>query len=310
MKQCMETDKPLVSILLAVYKPNEKWLVEQLVSLNDQTYDNIELLIYDDCPDSPTDEELIKKYITKFSYKLIRGIRNEGSTKAFEELTKLGDGKYFAYCDQDDIWKSNKLEVLIGLIQKENAVLAYSDMSIIDKDSKCTARSLKKVRPRLQYIFGEKLFNKLLFNNCIAGCSMLVVNKIAKIAIPFSRVTVHDQWIAIIAAFYGKISFIDKQLVSYRIHGNNQTGILTDVYTKDDYYSIRLMPVEQRLSEVKKHINADELKDIEKFYQARVNKRILKILKYRYLSPKDAYFEVVIKYMPNWIFKSIIRKLK
>ena len=41
-KSLIGTDKPLVSILLAVYKPNEEWLVEQLISLNEQTYDNIE----------------------------------------------------------------------------------------------------------------------------------------------------------------------------------------------------------------------------------------------------------------------------
>ncbi len=45
----METDKPLVSILLAVYKPNTQWLIDQLISLNNQTYNNIELLAYDDC---------------------------------------------------------------------------------------------------------------------------------------------------------------------------------------------------------------------------------------------------------------------
>ena len=44
----METDKPLVSILLAVYKPNEKWLIEQLISLNEQSYENLELIVYDD----------------------------------------------------------------------------------------------------------------------------------------------------------------------------------------------------------------------------------------------------------------------
>ena len=47
-------DKPLVSILLAVYKPNEAWFIEQLISLNEQTYENIELLVYDDCPDFPS----------------------------------------------------------------------------------------------------------------------------------------------------------------------------------------------------------------------------------------------------------------
>src|ERR1039457_2351233 len=101
----MEIDKPLVSILLAVYKPNEAWFIEQLISLNEQTYENIELLVYDDCPEYPINEDIIKQYITKFSYTLIRGIKNEGSNKAFEELTKVSEGEIFAYCDQDDVWE-------------------------------------------------------------------------------------------------------------------------------------------------------------------------------------------------------------
>lgn len=306
----MEIDKPLVSILLAVYRPNESWLIEQLISLNEQTYENIELLVYDDCPDCPVNEEYLKKYITKFSYTLIRGIQNKGSNRAFEELTNQGNGDLFAYCDQDDIWEENKIEILLNLIKKENAVLAYSDMSIINKDSKITAETLRKVRPRLQYIYGKNLFAKFFFSNCIAGCSMLVDSKIAKMAIPFSKFTVHDQWISMMASFHGKIAFIDKQLVKYRIHGNNQTGILTGVYAKEDYYKIRLMPLKQRIDEVKVRIDCVDLSYIDKFYNARINRDVVKILKYGYLSKKEAYFEVIIKYIPNWLFKIIIKKLK
>jgi glycosyltransferase involved in cell wall biosynthesis len=303
-------DFPLVSILLAVYKPNEAWFIEQLISLNEQTYENIELLVYDDCPNYPVKEYTIKQYITKFSYTLIRGSENKGSNKAFEELTKQGNGDFFAYCDQDDIWESEKIELLVDLIIKENAMLAYSDMSIINKDGRLTAETLRKVRPRLQYIYGRNLFSKFFFNNCVAGCCMLVDSTVAKKAIPFSKVTVHDQWICMISSFYGKIAFIDKPLVKYRIHEDNQTGILTGVYTEEDYYNIRLIPLKQRINEVKECINCADLSDVDKFYDARINRNMFKILKYSYLSKKEAYFEIIIKYMPNWLFKIIIKKLK
>ena len=48
----MGTDKPRISILMAVYEPRIDWLREQLVSLNEQTYPNLRLYIRDDC--SPT----------------------------------------------------------------------------------------------------------------------------------------------------------------------------------------------------------------------------------------------------------------
>ena len=78
IQECMTTDKkPLVSILLAAYKPNEKWFKEQLQSLNAQTYDNKELIIYNDCPDCPLDEQLIKTTIT-FPYRIFNGKKNLG----------------------------------------------------------------------------------------------------------------------------------------------------------------------------------------------------------------------------------------
>lgn len=300
----------LVSILLAVYKPNEAWFIEQLVSLNNQTYESIELLVYDDCPESPVNEEILKKYITRFKYTLLRGKRNQGSNKAFEELTKVAKGEFVAYCDQDDIWEKDKIGLLVNILKKEESVLVYSDMSVIDKDSKVSYDTLRQARPRLKYLYGENLFDKFFFSNWIAGCSMLLDRELAQKCIPFSSVTVHDQWICLIASFYGKISFVDKPLVKYRIHGNNQTGILAGVYTKKDYYNIRLIPLKQRINEIKKFIDYAYLKDIIKFYEARVDRNIFGILKYRYLSEKEAYFEVMVKYMPNWLFKILIKKLK
>lgn len=303
-------DKPLVSILLAVYKPNKTWLVEQLVSLNEQTYDNIELIVYDDCPEYPVEEKCFKKYITNFKYTLVRGKKNQGSNKAFEELTKVGNGEFFAYCDQDDIWETNKIEILLDVIKKEKSLIVYSDMFVIDENGDIKAKSLRDVRSRLNYVYGEKLISYFFFKNCIAGCSMMVDSRIAKMSIPFSKVTVHDQWIAIVGSFYGKISFVDKCLVKYRIHKNNQTGILSGVYNKEDYYKNRVIILRERAKEIKSIIDNLEFLDIETFCDARINKKVCKIFKYKYLSEKEAYFEIVIKYMPNWLFKIIIKKLK
>lgn len=304
----------LVSILLAVYKPYKSWFIEQLISLNEQTYKNIELLVYDDCPEYPVDEQIISKYIHEFPCKIIRGIENKGSNKAFEELTKAATGDFFAYCDQDDIWETKKIEILMEAIKRENSILAYSDMSVIDAKGETVAETLIEKKPRIQYVYGENLFSKFFFRNCVSGCCMLVKGEIAKKAIPFSTVTVHDQWICIVSTFYGKIYFVDETLVKYRIHGENQTGSLKGIYNKDDYYNLRIKALEIRIKEIKNVINSSELneilKDIENFCVARINKNLLKIFKYRYLSKKEAYFEILIKYIPNCIFKLITNRLK
>ena len=232
----MQTDKPLVSILLAVYKPNEKWLIEQLISLNEQSYENLNLFVYDDCPDFPVDEELFRKYITNFDYEIVRGKVNRGSNKAFEELTKAADGEYFAYCDQDDIWEINKISLMMKKFN-DDVKLVCCDLSIIDDNSKKTHESIRDIRKRIVYKSGYGLAKDLLISNFVTGCAMIVRREIALIAIPFINELIHDQWISIISSINGKIEFVDKQLVRYRQHRNNQTGILKDVYNKETYYS-------------------------------------------------------------------------
>ena len=232
----MQIDKPLVSILLAVYKPNEKWLIEQLVSLNEQSYNNLELLVYDDCPEHPVNEELFNSNITNFSFKIIRRLENKGSNIAFEELTRVGNGEYFAYCDQDDIWEKDKISLMMEKFDEEYVTLVCSDLSIIDENSKKTHESIRDIRKRIIYKSGYGLAKDLLISNFVTGCAMIVRKDIAIKAIPFLDELVHDQWIAIIAALNGKIEFIDKQLIRYRQHSNNQTGILKDVYDKKSYY--------------------------------------------------------------------------
>ncbi|WP_252229325.1 glycosyltransferase [Clostridium sp. ZBS15] len=303
---------PLVSILLAVYKPNKKWFIEQLISLNNQSYKKLELIIYDDCPEFPVDKELFKKYITNFSYMLVRSNENKGSNKAFEYLTQLGKGKFFAYCDQDDIWEENKIEILVDLILSDKCVLAYSDMRVINSEGMILFDTLIEAKPRLKYVNGENLLSQLFFKNCISGCSMIIDSKIAKKAIPFSTYMIHDHWLSVIASYYGGISFTKKTLVKYRIHDNNQTRSLSGIKNKEDYYNLRVRTLEYRLNELKKCINVQsiDLKDIEDLCYSRINKNIFKIIKNRNLCKKEAYFEVVIKYMPNWLFERILNKLK
>ena len=88
-------EKPLVTILMAIFKPNINWLVDQLLSLNNQTYENINLLVWNDCPEDSTDyDSILKKYITRFPFKIYRGGENLGSNRVFSELTKLAQSEY------------------------------------------------------------------------------------------------------------------------------------------------------------------------------------------------------------------------
>lgn len=317
-KNCVRNMQPLVSILLAVYKPNEKWLIEQLISLNNQKYSNLKLFVYDDCPEYPVSEEFFKKYITNFEYEIIRGKQNLGSNKAFEELTKIADGEYFAYCDQDDIWEENKISVLIDKFKDKSVTLALCDLSIINENGDVIADSIRDVRKRIIYKRGYNLTQSILTSNFITGCAMMVKSKIAKAAVPFEENLVHDQWIGTIAALNGKIEYVDDCLVRYRQHQSNQTGTLKGVQDKESYYKLRIIKFLNRYNSLKTRLNKyEQLNDYieyniisleaRKRYFIKPNFKDLKImLKYKKYYKPFILLEVFIPVIPKFVFKYII----
>lgn len=307
----MGTDKPLISILMAVYEPRMDWLRQQLVSLNEQTYPNLRLYIRDDCSPTVPYEQIqscVRDCITRFPYVITRNERNLDSNATFELLTKEAEGDLFAYCDQDDVWLPEKLTVLQEAMERERAVLAYSDVSAVDDEGKLLARSLRELRPRLTYLEGSDLAPKLFFRNCVAGCAMLVNSNIAKRAIPFPRQTVCDHWIALLAATEGTIAFVPDQLVRYRQHKRNQTGVLAGVSDKQSYLRYKVAPLEERLTCYRQHTVPQE--EIEAFARARIDGRIIMIWKYRALAPHEAEFEIAAHLLPDGFISWMLRRVK
>lgn len=266
MTKCTATDEPLISILLASYNPRLDWLEEQLCSLEKQTYPHLKLYFRDDCSsDVPFAEieSLVKRCITRFPVELAQNAQNIGSDKTFERLTNEAEGDYFAYCDQDDIWLPDKLRILEETIRREKAVLVCSDTYIIDQNGDKIANSITDIRKRHVFHSGEGLAPYLLVRNFVIGCTMLVKADIAKNAVPFVEGYVHDQWIAAYAALHGIVYSLPQPLIRYRQHGNNQTGILTGISTKNDYLENRICHMERVLKRVEKRLTPEQAAQAE-----------------------------------------------
>ena len=311
MNGCTETDKPLISIVMAIYEPNLQWFREQLDSLEAQTYPNLELLVLDDC--SPTVPfETVRQYVAQsirsFPYQVARNEKNLGSNGTFEKLTQQAHGKYIAYCDQDDVWLPEKLQILYTEMQQKHAAMGYCDMTVMDAMGYQIASSLRDIRPRLQYLQGENLFEQYFFRNCTAGCSMLIQADIAKMAIPFPPRTVADHWLAIWAAKKGVIAFTEQKMVKYRQHHNNQTGILFGVQGKTSYRHIRIAPLQERLDWLASRDSVPS--SLRAFVSARTQGDLIGIWKGRKYSPKEAALEIAMRFMPEAVFKFCIKRLK
>jgi len=217
-----------ISIALATYN-GEKFLSQQLDSLLNQTYQNIEIII---CDDNSTDNTInvIENYIKKYSNIILyKNKKQLGFVKNFEKVIKLCKSEYIALCDQDDIWIKNKLEVqiqemkLLEKMYKNRPLLVHSDLKMINENEKIIHSSYFKFRnyrlknkKDLAYILGacSVMGNTILFNQ-------LLKNKI----LPFIEdIEVHDYWIALVNELYGKRKTIYEALVLYRIHHKNSSN--------------------------------------------------------------------------------------
>ena len=237
---------------MAIYRPNIEWLKEELISLQKQTFRDFQILVWNDDPADFYDyDRMFQGYFPDIPFKIYRADKNLGSNEAFEKLTSLTQTEYISYCDQDDIWKPEKLQISWELLQKCGACLVYSDTAVIDSNSQLLFKDISHVRPRQKY-YEQNVLQHLLIKNFVTGCTILMPSVIAKKAMPFPNSVFHDWWLAIAAAMQGNLVKAPHPLIDYRIYGANQSGILRGVKDKNTYYQNYLQPYYEFISAVRK----------------------------------------------------------
>ena len=307
----------MISILMAVYEPRLDWLKEQLMSLNAQTYPNLRLYVRDDCsPTVPfeTVKALVGQCITSFPYTIERNERNLGSTRTFERLTTEAEGDYFAYCDQDDVWLPEKLSVSEERIG--SAGLICGDVIPIDANGSRLADSITKLRPRIIFKEGAGLGGSLIYRNFVIGCTMLIRSDIAKAAAPFAQSIVHDHYLAWFCAQENEITVAKQPLLYYRLHEGNQTGVLTNVVTRQDYLHFHLGEFLSRVSDLSARSDGEELHQAAAWAQARCDnaakKRgaVRRLWAMRRVDTTTTLFEIVGLRLPEPLFRWAIRMIR
>ena len=208
---------------MAAYN-GEKYIGEQIESILCQTVSDWRLLICDDCSQDST-AEIIKEYCSKYkdSIFLYENEKNSGSPCSnFFRLIRMSDADYIFTCDQDDIWKADKIEKTLKAFDNDSIpTLVHTDLTVVD-ESKKTIRS-SMIRSQHINVKRNRL-NELIVQNIVTGCTMAINKSLADILKAPDNIPVHDWWIAVSAAIYGQIKFIDEQTVYYRQHGDNQCG--------------------------------------------------------------------------------------
>lgn len=157
----------LVSIITPAYNCAEV-ISETIESVINQTYENWEMIIINDCSTDNT-AEIAKKYCKKDSrIKLVCMENNSGSADARNRGIKLSRGKYIALLDSDDLWKPEKLSRQISFMRSKQCAFSFSAYDVF-RDPAETRRKIFKVPKSITY-------NQYL-RNSIIGCLTVIIDK-------------------------------------------------------------------------------------------------------------------------------------
>lgn len=299
------------SIILSIYKPNIIFLKKQLKSLNEQTYSNLELLIYDDCPEHRCDPSIFETELTNLEYRILDyKDYNIGYSKGFETLIReVNHDGYIAFCDQDDIWLPNKIEKMVNAMIDSHKEFAYCDRNEIDQNDKIIRNNVSN---DIVQDFKEDQHALLIgspFRTIAPGMSIICSTAFAKRCIPFKDFA-FDKWVSCLALAENTAIHVPEPLVLYRRHGNNVSGVLNGVKCKQDYYDSRILNQHELVQELIQRNPTLDLSDMENYSLAQVQKKPFSLLKYKWISPVATSFQIKLKFVPDFVFKLFLKVLR
>jgi glycosyltransferase involved in cell wall biosynthesis len=222
-----------ISILLSTYN-GQTFLEEQLNSLINQNYANFKIYIRDDGSTDNT-PSILEKFAGKFPAKIEYIQDNLGNLTVFESYKQLllkANSDYYLFCDQDDIWLPEKLEILKTEFEKREKEFGDIPILLAHDYSVFGDQGLIEKSAHQKYKLSQKEINNSLFQGFIAGCTCIFNSKAEEIYLKYSKLGIHDKHLINLLNIYGKIVLVKDVLINYRVHSNNAVGLKINQKTK------------------------------------------------------------------------------
>lgn len=223
-----------IAVLMSTYN-GERYLSVQIDSILQQSCQDFTLYIRDDgSTDSTLD--VIRYYCDHYqNIVLIPSNKNLGVTKSFLKLLELVESNYYMFCDQDDVWKKEKIALSYERIKKEEQLetsqplLLYTDLTAVNAELDVIKDSMWEFRGHEEKL--PHTFDYLCHYHDIDGCTTMF-NNAAKNTLqteclsdipPFMY---HDWLLALFVSKKGGIIIpLAEKTMLFRRHGSNETNV-------------------------------------------------------------------------------------
>lgn len=264
-------DKPKVSIVMGIYNC-ESTVEESINSIINQTYDNWELIMCDDCSRDNT-YKVAKKYAERYpdKIKLLKNENNMTLAPTLNKCMKYVTGEYIARQDGDDISDKNRIERQVEFLEKNNDMsIVGTNMVSFDENGYYGVHSLGKSLGRDYYLKRGVIF---------FHATILIRKEVMKKLNGYST-----KWYAVQAEDYELWSrFIKEGFKGYNLQENLY-------YVRENVDTYKRKNIKRRLRGL-----------VLKF---KINRRLnASILAYVYML-KD----IIAIFIPRWIFVRYYRK--
>ena len=259
----------MISVAIATYNGQE-FIKEQLLSILNQTMTVDEIVI---CDDQSSDDtvKIIQELLCDKIY-LYQNEKNLGYKLNFKKALSYCKGDYIFLCDQDDIWKPNKVQTMIEIMQNHPEIKALaSTYDLIDElgnekqidiNRKYSNKNMYKCKVKDNALV-KVPFERLVVENSFQGCALCVRKQVnEKFQRCFSVDFHHDWLINILASEQNGMYFLNVPLFHYRIHSKNTIGLKENVTLKGMDHLVSTNTVDARTNTAKNCIQT--LNELEK----------------------------------------------
>lgn len=218
-----------IQILLPTYN-GASYLDALLNSLSRQTLQDFTLIARDD-GSTDTTLSILKKWQEELeNFTLLEDQEHLGIVGGINRLLAESDAPYLLFCDQDDVWKEDKIEKSLNAMVEGEITYGQKTPLLVHTDLEVVDSTLHQINPSFTRYAGlhptrKPFFDRLLHRNFVTGCTVMINHSLKQLSTPLpSDCVMHDWWIALCAAAFGEILYLDEPSVCYRQHGGNTLG--------------------------------------------------------------------------------------